>query len=1366
LNEKHDSWSVIQKTMKLHKADVLAKLDINGIPDLDFFDAKLLYENVKFMVEANPSCIEGPAEKLFEWEKYLFAVFDEIRKALGINTASDKRKDELLNMMLAAQKKKKEYDFVKSDRDKFMKMRGSLDAKSQILGEMFKNFSVESVDWKGISEWQSKLDIITKKQECLIADSIYAAGVLTYFGPFSWISRLRMKEKWVSIFKEMSINTSDMPQISQILGDLGDPNKLSDWHNKNLLRDETCIENAFIFEHSSRWTLIIDPEGAAIRWMGGKEEIKDTNTYFKDELTKKMGQQSEIILTISREAMDIDIVALLQMPKKRKALMKMYLPSELIKADPTIDVKDKDHKNGPVQYDLHPNFNMNLRIEHSNPIFPDDICSTTSIINFALPPKALQDQFIIEYGFALGAAEYSEIILQKEDQLVRDIAREEMNLLKMMNQMILSQIDEKEQQDIKDHIFESHKILMEYRKRYEAKKEETRKENTEKLNAALPLALRSSVLYRCMSTLTYLNPMYLFNYGFVKEQFHTAIKANSESSSFSNQNQMNIGQLRDFANRMTGIISSNVYTSLERAMFTEDYHTFLFYAAACLSMEMHELSLDEWMVFLYGHEYIKDKNIVNPVKNPHIISDEWWNAIEYLERINPELYKGISNDILMHAAEWQIWTKSETPNKDLPGGFGEKFKKRPFQVLLILRIFCPGWVLSYKQWAIAEVLGSDCLKIKHQPIPEVFTTLVKVQKPLLIMKQEGEDPTSQVQNLGGENIKMQIHTLTSENEGDIRRTLEACKRPADKNDLQWFLIRDIHTMPDFGKFLADKIKEIIASSAEQHSSGEFNEKWFRLVLSCNPCRLPRTVLNNCIRYSMLHPTNMKQQVIKDLTLFQKQEQYALATPANKEKFTPAYRKLAMSLSILHAVLEKRSIFGQRAWTKPFYLTWGEVDVSGKLILNTLDSVRESQISMPGKKDQTRPQQMPWRDLRSLLSTNCIGGRMLEDYDLRTLSALVDVYINEDASLGNYAFSDKSKFKIPKLNTFAELIEDANKLPDTEDYEIFGMSPEVMKIGQNVDFENSLLAVQLIEQKKNPKSAPSKEVDEKMEAIVMKIVNEMPENEFTAGDISPTLNELKKGAPYANNLFLLQEKDRYNSMMGKIQRTMIKLKGCIQTGELMSPSLEKIYEAMAQGRVPEEFIGYNWNHPLGAWIALLKKRLNYMKEWLKTGETKGYWIRALMYPKGLFNALLAGFAQKYEKYVETLSFNFEITGYKDLSEITSPEPQTAYIYDLYMMNAKFNLDTQVLSDLMEPERLACTGSFKYSRMPVIAVRATDEVLENTGDYECPLYFLPTKNGAVGNLENLLTKIEIHTDLSSRYWIMKEVFMSCIDPDLNA
>ena len=252
--------------MNKKKTEAITTIDLNSISDFSFFEVKLLREDASSSITEK---LPPTVETLYEWISAVIEVYNETKKALGNTSELEQKKEALFALMEQQNKKKKEYKVMFTEKEKLGKTRQSLEYKVFNLKDLYQNIAIQNGDWKGIDEWKTKREQIMEKQSTLIGDVLYTAGVIKFFGGFSLTSRERLKSEWKKIFTEHSIKINERLRIENLIAS---PQIINEWHSKGLLKDDTCIENALIINYSNRWPLIIDPEGAAMRWLGGKRE--------------------------------------------------------------------------------------------------------------------------------------------------------------------------------------------------------------------------------------------------------------------------------------------------------------------------------------------------------------------------------------------------------------------------------------------------------------------------------------------------------------------------------------------------------------------------------------------------------------------------------------------------------------------------------------------------------------------------------------------------------------------------------------------------------------------------------------------------------------------------------------------------------------------------------------------------------------------------------------------------------------------------------------------------------------------------------------------------------------------------------------
>ena len=305
--------------------------------------------------------------------------------------------------MTLANKQYKIYDKLKTERDNFNKYRNMLETQCALLDELGYIFTKETENWRGIIEWKELETKINKCEESLIPDALFSAGVILYFGPFNWYYRNRIRGQWLKILQELLFNINREPLLSEILGT---PEELADLSEKNLVKDEVCIENVFIMKYSKKWPILIDPECAALKWLGKRNYLEDAQKYFRDELVKNFNTKGTLIINITTESIDPDILKLLEIQRFRNAVVNISLNSS--------------YKSEWNAIEINPEFSFILRIEWSNPKFTDYVIENSSLINFELSPQGLKDMLMIEYCLHTNNVNITNHILQKETKFKRD----------------------------------------------------------------------------------------------------------------------------------------------------------------------------------------------------------------------------------------------------------------------------------------------------------------------------------------------------------------------------------------------------------------------------------------------------------------------------------------------------------------------------------------------------------------------------------------------------------------------------------------------------------------------------------------------------------------------------------------------------------------------------------------------------------------------------------------------------------------------------------------------------------------------------------------------------------------------------------
>jgi len=100
--------------------------------------------------------------------------------------------------------------------------------------------------------------------ENVIGDVLVSSGFVAYLGPFTAEYRDNMVKEWISKLTAYEVPHSDNPEVVRVLGDAV---KIRNWQLAGLPKDNLSVQNGVIVQYSNRWSLFIDPQGQANKWI-------------------------------------------------------------------------------------------------------------------------------------------------------------------------------------------------------------------------------------------------------------------------------------------------------------------------------------------------------------------------------------------------------------------------------------------------------------------------------------------------------------------------------------------------------------------------------------------------------------------------------------------------------------------------------------------------------------------------------------------------------------------------------------------------------------------------------------------------------------------------------------------------------------------------------------------------------------------------------------------------------------------------------------------------------------------------------------------------------------------------------------------
>lgn len=622
------------------------------------------------------------------------------RKVLHLN-------EELIKANILMQKTSDDVDFCKAKLQRAETLIGSLGGEKD--------------------RWNAAANNLQHVYEHLPGDILISCGIIAYLAPMTASYRKKCIKNWFEKCKNLEIPCS---KAHSFLDTLGSDIKIQSWNIDGLPREMFSIENAVIMENSSRYSLFIDPQGQANKWIKTMEKINRLQVV-------KFSQFD--YMKVIEYAIENGLPVLIENINEE-----LEIPLDPILTKNTFIQGGQEFISlGDNIVPISPKFRLYLTSNLRNPHFLPEIFNKVTVINFALTQKGLEDQ-LLEIVVAKERPDLQEL----RQQLISEAAKNK-TLLKDAEDKILETLssskgDILENEEAIQILDDSKHLSTDINAKQAASKETEIKLESfrEKYH---PVASHSSVLYYSITDLPNIDPMYQFSLNWYINLYMYSIEN-------ANKSKVLMRRLKFLMDTIT----RNLYNNVCRSLFEKDKLLFSFILTTKIMIATNQITMPQLMFLLTGGD-----TLYTTENRPEEswITDTLWNSIIKLENL-PE-FKGFISSFKNNLNEWQKYYDSIDPYVEtLPKPWEDRASR--FEKIIVLKALRPDKVFIAISNFIEMELGSQYVRPPPFDIAKSFedsnciTPLIFVLSPgadpmrslLLFAKKVGMDETFQSISLG------------------------------------------------------------------------------------------------------------------------------------------------------------------------------------------------------------------------------------------------------------------------------------------------------------------------------------------------------------------------------------------------------------------------------------------------------------------------------------------------------------------------------------------------------------------------------------------------------------------------------------------
>eukprot|EP00992_Anisonema_acinus_P002258 TRINITY_DN10608_c1_g1_i2.p1 TRINITY_DN10608_c1_g1~~TRINITY_DN10608_c1_g1_i2.p1 ORF type:complete len:2266 (+),score=796.72 TRINITY_DN10608_c1_g1_i2:1-6798(+) len=1147
--------------------------------------------------------------------------------------------------------------------------------------------------------WGVDLENLKDRRVKLVGDCLVGGAFLSYLGAFTFVFRDSiMRDLWIKDVQEKEIPLSDNFQVETLLSD---EVEIAKWTSDGLPSDELSVQNGILTTRASRFPLCIDPQMQAVQWIkkmhGGNprfEVASFSDPDFLKRLEFCINYGNPFLFENMDEFMDPIIDTVLE---------KNF----------TFEQGRKFIKLGDKSVEWDDNFRLYMCTKLSNPNYSPEVYGKTMVINYSVTQSGLQAQLLN----IVVAMERSDLEKQREE-LVQSMAENKATLKTLEETLI------RELALATGNILDNDELISTLEETKESAAEIARKLEIAVVTAReievarqeyAPVAKRGAILFFVLDSLSAIDSMYEYSLlAFNQDVFRVALERSDPHF--------------DIENRLANII---------------DYLTYAVYRYACMGVfERHKIMLAFQMTVkvLEGDSALNTKELdfflrgniaLTKGERPKPfdwIPDQGWQDLLRLPNVDP-VFDSILQDVENDGLKWQQWFDLERPEVTAyPCGYSEKLS--PFQGLCMLRCFRVDRVYL----AVSQFI-SQCPQMGQKYTSPPILKYMDVYKqssqysPIVCVISPGANPADEIQKLA-EKLEMGSTKMRSVSLGQGQG--EEAMRMTEMGSLrgQWILLQNCHLLIDWMRELEKALEK---RDAKPHQD-------FRLWLTTEPTPdFPLGILQRSLKVVNEPPNGLKMNM---------KNTYSKVTEENLESCPhPAFRSLVYVLTFFHAVVQERRKYGTIGWNVTY--DFNETDFTVSMELLNLYLTKATQNNGP----------VPWSSLRYLVGEAMYGGRVTDSMDRRVVTTYLDEY------MGDFIFDTFQPFHF-YANSEVDycLPEECTTNPGTVHRDVFANqvealpmenSPEVFGLHANAEIGYLTNATKgmwadLLELQPRQASSDTGEGsrEDVLDKIVQDVMAQIPQPFDRKLIFGREKAKNKDGLLQPTQVVLLQELERWNSLVERMMLTLKDLQKALAGVIGMSAELDELANSLFNGQLPSMWrtLAPLTRKNLGGWLLHFHRRLAQYRSWLDNGEPTVMWLSGLNIPESYLTALVQTTCRKYKWPLDKSTLFSRVTQYATASEISERPADGCYVQGLFLEGAKWSMAQQQL-DGQDPKVLV----YELPVVEIMPMEGAKIKLQST--FRTPVYVTQGRRSPAG--VGLVFEADLATEMHPSHWVLEGV-----------